>query len=218
MKTVFITLGILLSFIVTDAQVYVVHTDLIPQTFVNSAFKIGSNELYVNKLNDVKNDRTNTSTYAATIEEAQNLIFNSLTNVDDAIKNGRTVYYITQKIPSIFTNLQTATSLAIGKPYLATIAAQSAQVFAVRLSNLSAYLQNFVLSNDESTLINQADRDKFVHKIYEEVNILYALSESLVYDFTLYNLQDAINKIVPYKSYINMDKTIVTGIIIRFKF
>ena len=74
------------------------------------------------------------------------------------------------------------------------------------------------MSSDETTLINQADRDKFVHKIYEEVTILYNLSESLINDFTLYNLQDAINKIVPYKQFINMDASIVTGTLNRFKF
>jgi hypothetical protein len=217
MKTLFIALAILLSSVAVSAQAYVIHTDLIPQTFVNSTYKISSNELYASKLNTVQSDRTTISAYAAAIEEAQNLIFNSLSNVDDGIKNGRTVYYIGQKIPLIYDNLEMAATLAFNKPYLATIAAQSAQVFAVRLVNLSSYLKNFALSSDPGTLINQADRDKFVHKIYAEVNVLYSLSASLVNDFTLYNLQDAINKVVPYQSYINMDKAIVTGIVIRFK-
>jgi hypothetical protein len=218
MKTFIVITGVLLLSFVAKAQQYVYHTDLFPQVIENSSFKMGSNELYANKLSSVKSDRTTTSAYAAIIEEAQNLIFSSLTNVDDGIKNGKTVYYVVQKIPMILDNLETATSLAIDKPYLATIAAQSAQVFAARLTNLSSYLQNFILSSNESTLINQADRDKFVHKLYEEVNILYSLSQSLVNDFTLYNLQDAINKIIPYKQYINMDEAIATGIVTRFKF
>jgi hypothetical protein len=216
MKILF-SIALLLFYATVHAQV-VIHSDLIPQTFINSTYMMVMNELYGDKMNDIKTDRTNTSGYATAIEEAQRLIFNSLSSVDDAIKNGKTVAIIAQKVPKILSNLETAASLAAGKPYLATIAAQSAQVFTTRLLNLSAYLQNFVLSSDDATLINQVDRDKFIHKIYEEVSILYTLSESLVNDFTLYNLQDAINKIVPYKQFVNMDKAIVTGMVNRFKF
>jgi hypothetical protein len=47
--------------------------------------------------------------------------------------------------------------------------------------------------------------------------IIHAMSSSLVRTFKMYNLQDAINKVVPYQMYVNMDKTIMQDIIKKIK-
>jgi len=52
----------------------------------------------------------------------------------------------------------------------------------------------------------------------KKINILYNISEQLVNNFRLYNLNDAVNKIVPYKMYINMDAVIVKDMLNQFKF
>src|SRR3954471_22834995 len=81
------------------AQRVVVHTDLIPRMQANTEYKIMMNKRYEDKLNQVKEDRENTLAYGTTIEQVQRRVFNSLTNVDDALRNGKTVLYISKKIP-----------------------------------------------------------------------------------------------------------------------
>jgi len=203
-----------------QAQYYeiLIHTDLPITQAENSAYKIARDYLYNNTLSSVKDHRQDVSLYSAGIEEVQRNIFNSLSNVSDGIKNGKALYYVAQRIPKIYTNLSTATSLAVGKPYLITIATSTVTIMIARITNLENYIQNFIAKSDDQTLITPTDRDKFVREVRNEVNILYTLSSSLVSNFKMYNLQDAINKVVPYKVFINMDKNIVTDLKTTFKF
>jgi hypothetical protein len=199
------------------AQRVVVHTDLIPRMQANTEYKIMMNKRYEDKLNQVKEDRENTLAYGTTIEQVQRRVFNSLTNVDDALRNGKTVLYISKKIPQIFANLTEAAQLAAGKPYLTTIAADYAQVITERAVKLQHYLSSYVLTDDPRVLINPTDRAKFVHEVYQNIQIIDAMSGSLVRIFKMYNLQDAVNKVIPVEMYMNVDKTLIQDIIKKVK-
>src|SRR5579859_7843828 len=134
-----------------QAQYYeiLIHTDLPFTQAENSAYKIARDYLYNNTLSSIKDHRQDVSLYSAGIEEVQREIFKSLTNVSDGIKNGKALYYIAQRIPKIYTNLSTATSLAAGKPYLVTIATSTVSIMITRIVNLEDYIQNFITKSDE---------------------------------------------------------------------
>lgn len=202
----------------SKAQRVVMHTDLLPQTFANSAYKIGLNKVYENKLDEVARNREKTAAYTATIEEVQRKVFNSLTNVEGAIRNGKTLLYISKKIPLIFDNLAEASKLAAGKPYLVTIAGDQSRVMVERVVKLQAYLQDFVLKEDAKILISPTDRDKFIHEVYTNINIIYSMSGALINTFKMHNLQDAVDKVIPYRMYVNMDKIIIQDIARKLKF
>lgn len=199
------------------AQRIVAHTDLIPQMNANSAYKVGMHKLYDNKLNQVKQDREKTLAYATSIEQVQRSVYNSLTNVDGALRNGKTLIYISKRIPQIFNNLSEATQLAAGKPFLMTIAADQAKVIVERIVKLQNYLNDFVLKDDPKSLINPTDRAKFVHEVYTNIQIVHAMSSSLVKTFKLYNLQDAVNKVVPYQTFLNVDKIVLQDVLKKVK-
>jgi hypothetical protein len=210
---------LLAMYTLTDAkaQTVVVHTDLISQMQVNADYKIGMHKIYQTKLDQVKDRREKTLAYATVIEEVQNSVFNSLTNVDAAIRNGKTLIYISKKIPKIFDNLAEASQLAMGKPFLMTIAKDQAQVITERVIRLQDYLNNYVLKDDSKILINPTDRAKFVHEVYQNIQIIEAMSSSLVRTFKVYNLQDAVNKIVPFQMYMNVDKILIQDIVKKVK-
>lgn len=219
MKTPFFILfiSVISSAKAQDYEV-VLHKDLLKEAMVNTGYKVARNELYIDKLRQIQDRRDRITTYSAGIEEVQRQIFNSLSNVDNAIKNSVALYNVSVRIPKIFQNLATAAKLAAGKPYLVTIAANTAQIFTGRIIQLQDYLEQFVLSADEKTLLDPIQRTRFVLEVSTDINILYNLSEQLVSNFKLYNLNDAVNKIVPYKMYINMDARILTDMRNQFKF
>jgi hypothetical protein len=203
--------------IAQDYQV-VFHRDLLKEAVINTGYKVARNEMYASKLKEIQDKRERISVYATSIEEVQRQIFNSLSNVDNAIKNSVSLYNVSLRIPKIFNNLETATGLAVGKPYLISIAANTTQIFTGRIIQLQDYLEQFVLSADEKTLLDPIQRSRFVLEVSTDINILYNLSEQLVNNFKLYNLNAAVNKIVPYKMYVNMDARIVNDMINQFKF
>ena len=216
MKTALLSL--FLCPLMVTAQQVVYHKDLMTEATANTSYKVARNTLYSNKLKEIEDKRTRVTAYSASIEEVQHQIFASLSNVDYAIKNSKALYNVSLRIPKIFENLATATSLAAGKPYLITIAANTTQIFTGRIAQLQSYLEQFVLGADEKTLIDPIQRARFVLEVSTDINILYNISEQLVSNFRLYNLNDAVNKIIPYKMYINMDAVIVKDMLNQFKF
>ncbi len=216
MKTALLSL--FLCPLLVTAQQIVYHKDLMAEATANTSYKVARNYLYSDKLKEIEDKRQHIATYSTGIEEVQHQIFASLSNVDNAIKKCKALYNVSLRIPKIFDNLAKATSLAAGKPYLITIAANTTQIFTGRIVELQNYLEQFVLAADEKTLIDPIQRTRFVLEVSTDLNILYNLSEQLVNNFKLYNLNDAINKIVPYKMYINMDAVIVRDMLNQFKF
>ncbi len=91
------------------------------------------------------------------------------------------------------------------------------QVFYMRILNLSTYLKDVVLSSDEKILIDPVRRHQFVYDVYNEISILHQLSQSILNQYQLHNLQDAIDKIIPASTFYNIDKTLVQDIIRKIK-
>jgi polyferredoxin len=199
-------------------QTTVYHIDL-PQTLLkNSSYKMAMNTLYANKLNDIKSDRTNTVAYLGTVQVIQNKILSSLSTADDAIKNGKYIYYIGQKVPQIFSNISKAAMLAADKPYLIAYWNSTGSLLIARVAGLQSFISDFVLSNREDILIDQVKRDQFIYTTYRDINTIYTISAAMVQLFEQVNFQEAVNHVVPYNWYLNMDKSIVNNTIQRFKF
>lgn len=217
MSKLLFPLALALSSVVT-AQRVVIHQDLIQQSTANTAFKVALHSQYRDKLAQVEENRKGILTHVTTVEEVHRRVFNTLTNVDGALRNGRTLWYIGQKVPQIFTNLKTAAVLAKDKPYLVHLLASHSQLIMGRVGRLQQYLQELVLQNDPQVLINPIQREKMVHEVYTDISIIHSVSNSMVSMFKLYNLQDAVEKIVPLKMYYNMDRTLVQDIMRKTKF
>ncbi len=207
--------------LLANAQVYVkivFHEDLIQRQIENTAVKQAALAMYGDKLDDIMHKREKITFYMGVIEEIQRKIVSSLANIDDAIKNGKTLYWLGKKIPDIYNNLQTAIDLAIQKPFLAPYAYDASSIITARLTTLVDYVQNTLANNDWGVLISQTKRDKFIKETYDDIMTIYWMSNSMVQNFKTYTIQDAVNKIIPYKVFLNKDKAIVTDIVSKFKF
>ena len=192
----------------------VFHQDLIQRELENAAVKQAALALYGDKLNDIMKKREKITFYMGVIEEIQHKIVKSLAYIDDVIKNGKTLYYLGKKIPDIYKNLDQAIQLAIQKPFLAQYAYDAGDLITARVVALVDYVKKTVSNDDWDVLISQTKRDKFIKETYDDIMIIYWMSNSMVNNFKLYTIQDAVNKIIPYKVYFNRDKAIVTDIIL----
>ena len=71
---------------------------------------------------------------------------------------------------------------------------------------------------NDSLLIDQTTRDQLLWTTYNMINTIYNISSNMVHMFSQYTLQTAINKVVPYSWYINLDKSITQQILNNAKF
>lgn len=197
---------------------WVLHTDLPVTQSENTAFKCGWNNSYANKLKEIKAHREKTLEYLVFIEDVQRKIYNTLSNVDGAVRDGKTMWVLSKKVPEILKNLEKSIELAAGKPYLLTITGDMYTVFYRRCMNLTNYLQDVILKSDEQILIDPVRRHKLVYDVYCEISVLYQLSKSILDQYRLKTLQDAVDKMAPVSTLYNVDKMIVQDILRKIKF
>lgn len=203
---------------VLHAQQVVIHPDLIAQQGRNTAYKMFWAERYNNTLEQIKDHRSGILSSMAAVEQIQQKIFKNLTMVEQGLKDGKTVWYIARKIPRIFSLYEEAAKLAAKKPYLLTMVSKEAELCYQRMLKLTQYLQESLLSSDESVLMDPVTRAKLVHQVYEEVRVMEALGQHLVFTLQAQTLQDAIQQVIPYKDYIQMDRAIIEGILRQWKY
>ena len=213
-----VVIVLLSCFTTASAQTIVVHNDLYQRVSENTLNKTAQLTLYNTKMDSVKSNRNKVLENWTTIEVVQKKIYNNLTNVDDGIKNSKQLYYVGQRIPKIFSNVLEASKMAAGKPYLMTYWNSTGQILIDKALDLQNFLTQFVLSHDnDSLLIDQTTRDEMVWTAYNKINTIYNISGNMVSLFRMYTLQMAINKVVPYEWYINLDKSISTELINSIK-
>jgi hypothetical protein len=211
----------LLSILFTEAkaQNVVYHQDLMQRVAENTADKQAWLLLYNNSLDTIQSHRKKVLFNWSTIEAVQQKIYSNLTNVDDGIKQSKQLYYIAQKVTKIFDNVLLASEIAIGKPYLTTYWNGTGQLLIDKVLSLQNFVSTFIMSHkNDSLLIDQTTRDQFLWQTYNLINTIYNISSNMVYMFRQYTSQMALNKVVPYQWYINLDKTISQQILNNAKF
>ena len=211
----FLLAGFLFIFF-TEArtQNIVYHTDLMQRVAENTADKQAWLKLYNYTLDTIQSHRKKVLANWSTIESVQQKIYTNLTNVDDGIKQSKQLYYIAQKVPKIFDNVLQASKIAIGKPYLVIYWKGTGQLLIDKVLSLQNFVSTFIMSHgNDSLLIDQTIRDQFLWQTYHLINTIYNISANMVSMFRQYNFQMAINKVVPYQWYINLDKNISQQII-----
>ena len=219
MKAFFIMVWLVVFFFKGKSQNIVYHQDLMQRVAENTADKQSWLLLYNNGLDSIQSHRKKVLANWSTIEAVQQKIYKNLTNVDDGIKQSRQLYYIAQKVPKIFNNILQASEIAIGKPYLVVYWNGTGQLLIDKILSLQNFVTTFIMSHDnDSLLIDQTTRDQLLWTTYNKINTIYNISTNMVYQFRKYTLQMAINKVVPYRWYINFDKSISQQIINNSKF
>ena len=215
----FLIIGFIIFSLNGRSQNIVYHQDLMQRVAENTADKQSWLLLYNNSLDSIQSHRKKVLANWTTIEAVQQKIYKNLTNVDDGIRQSRQLYYIAQKVPKIFDNILQASQIAIGKPYLVIYWNGTGQLLIDKILSLQNFVSTFIMSHDnDSLLMDQTTRDQLLWATYNQVNTIYNISNNMVYQFRQYTLQMAINKVVPYDWYINLDKGITQQILNNAKF
>lgn len=194
------------------SQNIVVHKDLLIQVVKNDAYKTASLLNYSDGLSKIQTRKETVAAAAASMDIVQQKVFNSLTNVDDGIRNVRTLFYISKYTTSILKNAQKAITIAAGKPYLVSIASKQAIIVYERIGGLTSFVTDFVMTSNETQLIKPTERDRLLYTVYRQLIVLNSLTQNLCDKMSKWKVQDAANSIIPINQYINTDKIIISNI------
>jgi hypothetical protein len=199
-----------------QAQQIVFHPDLALQQSRNSAFKTLSLNLAAEQTRRIEEHRRAVLGHLATLERIEHQLHRSLTEVQSALSDGRTVYHIARRVPRIMARMQEALQLAAAKPQLLPAVHREANLAVLRLSDLVGYLNRALLQGDGRTLIDPARRGELVRKVHDELRVTEALAEQIVATLRVSRLQDAVDAVIPFQDRLQADRTIIQSILSRW--
>jgi len=198
------------------AQQLVLHPDLALQQSRNSAYKTLSLTLAAEQAGRIEAHRRAVLGHLVTLERIESQLHRSLTEVQSALSDGRTLYHIGRRVPRILSLLQEALRLSAAKPQLLPLVHREANLAVLRLSDLVGYLNRTLLQGDGRTLIDPARRGELVRKVHDELRVTEALVEQIVALLQVGRLQDAVDAVIPYRDHLAADRALVQSILARW--
>ncbi|WP_439698150.1 hypothetical protein ACFGVS_07815 [Mucilaginibacter sp. AW1-7] len=181
---------------------------------VQSAAEI-SHSNYLDKIN--KNLQTiNTNTGSVVL--AQTMIYEGLSNINSALKNGLVVKDLAVITADILRYTNQAIELAKAQPYLLLFAESYAGQIRGRATRLVGDVSKFVLKEGGSILADYNSRDELLNHVRQELQIIDGMAYGAWKAMFWAKERGIIASINPYAGYISNDRNTVNEIIRNAKY
>jgi len=173
-----------------------------------------SHNKYLEKIDD---NLQSINTSSGTVVLAQNMIYNSLSNVNSALKNGMAV----KNLAFIIQDMQgyTVQMLAIARsdPYLLLFAEDMFKEMQVRSVKVLTHVTGFILSGDQ-ILADYNSRDELLRTVTQELQIMCSLVYGAWKAMFWAKEKGVFRSVDPYADYLNADRQLVDEIITNAKY
>jgi hypothetical protein len=164
-----------------------------------------------NRLDDINTD-------VGAVVLAQTIIYNALSNVNSALKNGmalRNMYVLTNDMVS---HLNQCLELAKQQPYLLLFASGIENEMQTRAITLLDDVSGYILKEGNNVLADFNSRDQLLKKVTDQLHILDGLAYGAWRTMFWANQRGIIASVNPYQNWINHDKNFVAQIIGNAKY
>lgn len=217
-KTCLICLYCLMTICCASAQQYVIdpwHLNAVAQNAAVRSSAESTHEQYLGKINNNIND-LNTNVGAVVL--AQTMIYEGLSNVNSALKNGLAVKNMAVTVADMTYYINQALAMARSEPYLLTFANNVSAEMRRRALALVSDVSAYVLKDGNNVLADYNSRDELLRKVTQQLQILDGLAYGAWKAMYWAKERGIIASINPYAGFINQDKSFVTQIIQNAKY
>jgi len=218
MKT---TLLIAFSFVLSAfsyGQEYVFDAQHLLAVMENGAARNSAEVAHNQYLSKINSNLENIGINMSSVVLAQTIIYNALSDVNSAIKDGVAVKNMTVTISDMISYLNQCLDLAKSQPYLLLFAQNIEQQMQVRAIALVSDVSGFVLKEGGNVLADYNARDQLLRKVTQELEIMDSLAYGAWRAMYWAQQRGLIASINPYQSFINKDKLFVQQIIGNAKY
>jgi hypothetical protein len=174
-----------------------------------------THDQYLGQINTNINDL---NTNVGSVVLAQTIIYNGLSNVNSALKDGLEVKNMAVVITDMTNYIDQALELAKAQPYLLIFADNIANEMRQRSVALVSDVSAYVLKEGSNVLADYNSRDQLMQKVTQQLLILDALAYGAWKAMYWAKERGIIASINPYSNFINKDKTFVLQIIQKAKY
>jgi hypothetical protein len=198
------------------SQQVVINEKLLAQLTKNQAVRISSDKLFFNsyeKQKQLYDDIKNKVTQVVAIQE---YIYNKLTNVNMAIKQGKQLQYLYQYLGEIAVNAKEMLSLTYKHGQYALFLTNYYSQIVIDIVNLEKEVKEEILREDSDFLMDPYDREILLRKILDKVR---SINGTILYiNLVLKNAKNTpyIFQIPGLNNYINLDRIIIKEIISKY--
>jgi len=165
---------------------------------------------YLGKIKDNVNDL---NTNAGAVVLAQTMIYNALSNVNSALKNGLEVKHMAFIIADMNAYIGQALALAKNDPALLAFAGSISTEMKTRALALVNDVSGFVLKEGNNVLADHAARDELLRKVTQQLQILDGLAYGAWKAMFWAKQRGVFASLNPFATYISRDRLFVEQII-----
>ena len=181
--------------------------------FVRLASEMSHHDMLENiadRLDDVK---INLSAVILT----EQIVYRSLSEVNNALKDSRSVLQIASLSAQIFSLTEEILSSAKSAPYLLLFAELSCRQAKDRGAKLVLEVSNLCLKEQQGLLLNHEKRDALLEKISLELKVISALLYSVKKCMYWAKVNGLLQSVNPFSTFINTDKRLAEDILNKIK-
>jgi hypothetical protein len=201
-----------------SAQQYVLDEKYLVSVEANQAVRMSAEQTHNQYLGKINNNIEDLNTNVGSVVLAQEMIYNGLSNVNSALKDGLEVKYMATITADMISYLNQALALGKSDPYLLLFATNIANEMKVRSVALVSEVSTYVLKSGDNILADYNGRDQLLKKVTTTLQILDGLAYGAWRAMYWAKQRGIIATINPWQDFINKDKYFVQQIITNAKF
>lgn len=200
------------------AQQYVFDPKYFTSVQANQAVRSSAEETHNQYLGKINNNIEDLNANVGSVVLAQEMIYNGLSNVNSALKDGLEVKYMATITADMISYLDQALTLGRSDPYLLLFASNIANEMKVRSLGLVSEVSGYILKSGDNILADYNGRDQLLKKVTTTLQILDGLAYGAWRAMYWAKQRGIIATINPWQDFINKDKLFVEQIITNAKY
>ena len=201
-----------------NAQTVVYNDKLLAQLTKNQAVRLASNESYLNSYEKQKKTYDDINQKIAQIVAIQEYIYDKLTNVNSAIRQGKQLYYLSKTFAQIGINANDVLSMTAQHPEYAILLNRFYIGATQELLKMQSELTNDILHEENDFLMDPYDRQELIQNLSTKAQMINGYLICIKIRLKNAKKTPYIYQIPTINTYVNLDRMIVKGIIEKYKF
>lgn len=171
----------------------------------NGAVRLAAEQTHNHMLGTIRQRIDDINVNLSSVVLVKNMIHRSLTEVDRALKSGRSVLHISRLTADIARHSTKLLETAQSEPWLLLFAEGLARELKDRGVHLAAEVSEFVLQEGKNVLMDYQNRDHLLRKIILELKIIRALLFGMERSIYYAKAGGALKTANPFRHFINKD-------------
>jgi len=171
----------------------------------NGAVRLASESVHNSMLKQINQNVEDINLNLSSLVIVQQVIHRSLTEVNNALKSGRSVLQVSSLIAEIIKQSNSLIEISKEEPWLLLVAEGTARQLKERGMNLATEVSDFILREGKNVLMDYEKRDFLLRKIIIELKVMRALLFSMERSVYWTKINGLLKTVNPFKNFVNKD-------------